>query len=317
MTIENQPNKESDLILNFFFNLIITNRLKICLFLIFFTVFGTSLSYFQSKIYKSTIILSPVSNSSKINSFGSQYSSLAGLTGIDFVSGAGEDKSAIAIEQIQSFDFFNKFQEKNDLFFLLLAVDSWNYKTNEFGYNSRVYNSNSKEWIDNSKYSIDGKPSLQTAFREYLKRISISVDSSNGFISISFEHVSPFVSKSILNSLIKEIDLITKKNDLRRANESINFLKTEILNTDLKEIKDALNGLIQDQIETIMLANATSEYLFKVVSPPIASEIREKPKRFRYLISSLLMGFFLILIFFFVKSIILESKRKIEINQVL
>ena len=90
------------------------------------------------------------------------------------------------------------------------------------------------------------------------------------------------------------------------AQRSIDYLQNEISNTLISDIRSALNNLIQTQIETMMIANATPEYLFKVLSQPIAPEEKFSPNRSIICILSFILAFitsslFVVLRHFFVK----------------
>jgi uncharacterized protein involved in exopolysaccharide biosynthesis len=47
----------------------------------------------------------------------------------------------------------------------------------------------------------------------------------------------------------------------------------------LAELQSGFFELIQSQTETIMLANASPEYLFKTLDPAVVPELKSKPKR--------------------------------------
>ena len=55
-------------------------------------------------------------------------------------------------------------------------------------------------------------------------------------------------------------------------------------------MKQRVFDLIQTQTETIMLANATPEYVFTVIDPPIPPEVRVSPKRSLIVAFSVFLG---------------------------
>ena len=76
-----------------------------------------------------------------------------------------------------------------------------------------------------------------------------------------------------------DINEMAKLKSIKQAEESIRFLENEIQGTQLTDVRVGLNNLIQSQIENKMVANASPEYLFKTLSPPIAPEKRDSPSR--------------------------------------
>ena len=113
--------------------------------------------------------------------------------------------------------------------------------------------------------------SIQESHKVFLKKLNISLD-NKGIIKISLEHYSPFVAKNWLEKIIFEINSIIKEEDKYNAEQSISFLKEEISKTNFIEIKNALNNLIERQIETVMLANTTPDYVFITLSKPFSPE---------------------------------------------
>ena len=80
---------------------------------------------------------------------------------------------------------------------------------------------------------------------------------------------------------------------MKQAEKSIDYLKDEIKVTNLNEIREGISGLIQSQVEKIMLAKVTPEYLFKIIDPPYVAEIKQGPGRSLICILGFLLGFIL------------------------
>jgi LPS O-antigen subunit length determinant protein (WzzB/FepE family) len=79
--------------------------------------------------------------------------------------------------------------------------------------------------------------------------------------------------------LIEDLNNALKVKDIDQAERSIAYLQSEINNTSLSEMRTSLFELIQSQTQTIMLANASPEYIFKTVDPAVVPELKAKPKR--------------------------------------
>lgn len=257
------------------------------------SIYGVYYSLSLPNKYTSQVILASASNNSSASNL-SQYAGIANLAGISLPSGNGSDDLSVGIEIIKSYNFYENFVKNNNLLIPLVAANGWDEASNKLSYDNELYDSINNKWVSNMKYSIDGMPSYQFAHRIFLTdQFNISKDPKTNFISISFEHYSPFISKNVLELLVKEINNIKRMNDIDLAERSIIFLEKEIQGTQLSEVRSGLNHLIQSQIETIMLANAKPEYLFKIASPPIAPELKSGPNRAFICILSFMFGFIL------------------------
>ena len=97
----------------------------------------------------------------------------------------------------------------------------------------------------------------------------------------------------MVDLIVSEINTIIKVEDIKIAEESIRLLEQEIINTQLKDLRVGINNLIQKQIETMVLANSSPEYVMKTLSPSFVSEKRAAPNRKNIVILSLLLGILL------------------------
>ena len=244
-------------------------------------------------IYKSSAIVASTSNASGISSISSQYAGLASLAGVSLPGSNETNKISIGIETLKSFSFFKNFVIKHDLLIPLIASKGFDEATQTLIIDDEFYNVKDKKWVSDVKYSINGKPSLQYSYREFSKNLSIDEDKKNGLVTISFQHYSPLLSKNIVEMLIKDINDINRNEQIAQSKNSIEFLEMEIEGTQLTEVRSGLYSLIQKQVETMMLANATPEFLFKTVSSPISPEIKSGPSRIIIVILAFMGGFFL------------------------
>ena len=112
----------------------------------------------------------------------------------------------------------------------------------------------------------------------------------------------------VIDLLISDINEIERVDDIAQAKRSIKFLEKEIKGSQLAEVRTGLHALIQKQIETVMLANATPEYLFKIASPPISPEIKTGPKRSIICILAFFMGLFLSFSLVLLRQYLTESR---------
>ena len=283
------------------------NKLTILIITFLVSLAGVAWSLSLPNTYTSSAVLAPA-NSSSLSSISSQYSGLASIAGISLPSSGETDKVALGLETLRSFYFFEEFVEKHDLLITLVAAKGWNKDSNTLIIDEDIYDVKNNKWVSDIEYSVNGKPSHQYSHREFLKNLSISKEKLTGFVTISYEHLSPFISMKVIDLLISDINEIERVDDIAQAKRSIKFLEKEIKGSQLAEVRTGLHALIQKQIETVMLANATPEYLFKIASPPISPEIKTGPKRSIICILAFFMGLFLSFSLVLLRQYLTESR---------
>tara|TARA_X000000368_G_C22981704_1_gene690219 strand:- start:718 stop:1368 length:651 start_codon:yes stop_codon:yes gene_type:complete len=189
------------------------------------------------------------------------------------------DKTAEAIERINSYDFFIDEFLPNIKFANLVAAKSWDKSTNTVLYNKSIFDPNIK------------KPSNQEAFEIYKSILDITQDSRTSFVVLKIEHVSPFIAQKWLELIITQINNYMRELDKTVAKNSIEFLNISALETNLSGTKEAIFNLMENQIQVLTLAEATNDYVFKRISSPIAPERKSKPSRASICISGTIFGF--------------------------
>src|SRR6056300_1472443 len=161
----------------------------------FVSIIGVIYSLLLPNIYESKAMLVPVNSSSGISGALRSYSGLAGLAGISLPSGGDEGNSAKAIQKISSLSFFESNILPNIHLPDLMAVKSWNSKTNTRTFDDSIYDTNSNTWIRDYSYPRQQIPSAQESYKVFKQHLSLSDDKKSGFITLSIKHQSPLVTK--------------------------------------------------------------------------------------------------------------------------
>ena len=160
-------------------------------------------------------------------------------------------------------------------------------------YDPKLYDSDNKAWIRKSRRNLNNKPSYLEAHEIYNEIISISKNTETGFVSITVEHISPIFAKDLLTLIIKEANTLKRQKDIDASNKALSYLKEELSNTSLKEIKESINQLIEAQLETQMMARLNEEYILVTLEPPFIPEEKSKPNRIYIFIFYTIFGTFL------------------------
>ncbi|KAA1162041.1 LPS O-antigen length regulator [Pseudoalteromonas fuliginea] len=245
----------------------------------------------QPNIYKSEALLAPAEQDQQggLGALAGQFGGLAGLAGVN-LGGGGSNKSQLAIEILKSRQFTSKFIQKHNILPDLMAVKSWDLSTNTLTYDPKVYNAANNTWLREVKAPKQPEPSLQEAYKEFVKVIGVDESKDTGMISLSVEHKSPVVAQQWVNWLIQDINAEMKNRDVDEANKSTEFLTKQLSQTKVADIRTVLYKLIEEQTKTIMFANVRNEYVFKTIDPALVPEIKFKPKRALICVLGVLIG---------------------------
>lgn len=249
---------------------------------------------------------------------GGLVSQLGGIAGLSGIMGAYQwgDKTLVTMEILKSRAFFEKFSKKRDILPKLLAAKQWDPKTRALTLDNDIYDSTRGAWLIPPKFPNMEVPSLQESHDVFLSILSVSQEKSTGLVRITIEHISPDVAKQWVEWLIKDLNEDARQLDIIEAQNSIEFLKEEIEETVLSDLRVGLFSLMQSQVEKIMFARVTPEYVFKVIDPPYTPEIKVKPKRAYICIITTIVGSFIgslgVLIYYFAFRTREQKKQAID-----
>lgn len=254
---------------------------KILIFLFFILTFSISLIYSLNlpNIYGSSALLKTTNAEQSLTSKLGDYSMLAGIAGVNLPEN-GLSKSQEAIARIKSYDFFVSEFLPNIKIENLVAANDWDPKNNSISYDSEQFDSVQNKWVRSASFPYVAKPSNQEAFFYYLESFSIEELNSSGFISINFNHVSPFIAKEWVQLMVANINEYMKNIDKGIAKNSIIFLESIAKDTNLSQMKDTISLLLEDQVKILMLAEASDNYIFSYIESPYVAEKKAKPSRF-------------------------------------
>ena len=278
----------------------------------FFSLSSVLYALSLTNFYKSEAILSVAEESTNALRALSGMGGLASMAGITLPS-SGEDKSAIAIKTIQSRAFLKHLITFENVLPSIIATKSYDFQSKKIQFDPEVYNENNGVWVREAGKNKQSKPSYLEAYKAYLSQVSISKDEFTNLITISVEHISPIFAKEFLELIINEANELLRNRDLQESSAAIAFLNTEIPKASLIEMKDAINLLLQSQLQKQMLAKVNKEYFLKVIEPPFIPEVKSKPFRALICIYGTLLGGMLAMLWVLLRHYI-SGRLKSDLN---
>ncbi|KFZ36869.1 lipopolysaccharide biosynthesis protein [Shewanella mangrovi] len=245
-----------------------------------FAVGAVGLALWMPNIYKSEATLAPAEESQGggLSALAGQFGGLASLAGVNLGKG-NTDKTGLAIEVLKSRKFTSDFIANHRILPVLMAVKKWDSSSNKISFDSDIYNSEENTWVREVKPPKAPEPSMQEAYKEFSKILSVSEDKDSGLVTIAVEHKSPYVAKQWVEWLINDINQVMKERDVEEAKRSTVYLEKQIEQTNVADIRSVLYKLVEEQAKTIMFAEVRNEYIFKTIDPAVVPEEKFKPKR--------------------------------------
>ena len=275
----------------------------------FVFIIGVIYSLLLPNIYESKALLVPVNSSSGISGALGSYSGLAGLAGISLPSGGDESNSAKAIQKISSLSLFENNILQNIYLPDLMAVKSWNSKTNTLAFDESIYNTSSNAWIRDFSYPQQQIPSAQESFKVFkTEHLSLSEDKKSGFITLSIKHQSPFVANQWVELIVNEVNAFYRQKDKLESEKAVSYLNQQISMTGLSEIKQVLAQLLQEETKKLTLIEANQYYVFDYIDPPAVMEKKSEPKRSLICILIALLGGMLSIVLVLIRHYVIKQK---------
>jgi uncharacterized protein involved in exopolysaccharide biosynthesis len=276
------------------FKVIWRGKLLISLIILPFAIFSIIYALSLPNIYKSSTLLKVSSDDqqSQLSSIGSQFSGLASMAGINMPL-SGDDKVYYVLETFKSRGFTKILLARHDFSPKIIASKDFIRKSNKIIFDDSIYNNKLKVWTREPNEYSEAIPTYLEVHNTLMKSFSVEVDKDSGFISLSYSHISPVFAKEFLNTVINELNKISKTKDQLESIKAIDYLQKEIESTQQKDIVNSINSLINMQLKTKMLSKIKDDYLLSIIDPPYVPEIRSSPNRAIICIILTLIGSFL------------------------
>ena len=109
-------------------------------------------------------------------------------------------------------------------------------------------------------------------------------------MSVSIEYYSPQVAKQWVDLYVESINRFMQQRQVAKVTNNINYLQAQIEKTAIAEMQEVFYTIIEEQIKSKMLAEASPDYAFVAVSPSMVPEEKSQPKRALICILGTLLG---------------------------
>ena len=284
---------DDDIDLRELFSVLWEGKLTIALVTALFALISVSVALYLPNKYMSEALLAPRAEGGAGGALGqlaSQYGGLASLAGINIGGLSEGSKSAVAIEMLKSREFFGRYLY-DQILVDLMAAEGWDRSSNTSILDPSLYDDATQTWVRDVGPEFQVKPSIQEAHEALIERfLSVSEDRQTGFITVAIKHFSPSVARNWVLLIVNGVNDAVRARDVEEAENSIEFLNEQRLKTSLVSLTEVFAELIEQQTKTVMLAAASEEYVFQIIDPPVAPELKSEPNRALICILGFLLG---------------------------
>jgi LPS O-antigen subunit length determinant protein (WzzB/FepE family) len=221
----------------------------------------------------------------------------------------------MAMELVKAWDFLDNFIRDNNLEIAVFAATGWDRATDQLVIDPDLYDSDANEWVRdfNPSKGETANPSSWELYEEMRDRIFISQNANTGLISLSIEFYSPAVAKEWVDKLVEAINSHIRVRDRDQASDSIEYLKRQIDQTSLAEMKNVFYQLIEEQTKNLMLTEVSEEYVFSILSPARVPEKRSWPNRVLVCIGGSMLGFILAILTVLLRNGFSGRSRRLDV----
>jgi uncharacterized protein involved in exopolysaccharide biosynthesis len=268
-----------DLSLYGLFSLFLKNWLTLCISGFSLAIIALVWSLFQPNIYTAKTLLMPVEeDASKLDGMAGNLGGLASLAGLS-LGDKGNTNSKLAIELLKSRDFITKFIDKYDLIVPIMAAKSWDLPSNKLVIDEKIYDQKNSKWIRNAIAPRKPTPSLLETYDKFMSILDVEQEPKTKFITVSIEYYSPHIAAEWTRNLVNMLNEEIRKIDKQEADDSINYLKRLANESNISDLRKVFTKLMEEQLKSKMLAEIRKDYVFKIVDPAVAPELKSAPKR--------------------------------------
>ena len=140
----------------------------------------------------------------------------------------------------------------------------------------------------------DGDPPTLWRTVEQFRELTLTIreDATEGITMVSINWTDPAIAARWANEFVALANELIRTRAREEAERNIEYLNTQIEQTKEVELQRVMYNLIETETQTLMLANARTEYAFTVVDPAVAPESRTSPRRKLIVLSGGALGLF-------------------------
>lgn len=234
-------------------------KLVIIAMTLLFTAASVAYALLADQWFKADVVLVPAKAGKGIQG---QLGGLAGLANLAGVNLNDKGDSVEALAVLRSNEFIRSFIDEQHLLPILFA-DEWD------GAARRWRSSNPKDWPDDR----DAVRFFQHSICEVIS------DDRSGLVTVSIEWTDRNAAAAWANLLVDRLNEKMRQRVLTESDRNVKFLRQELAVADVATLQQSISRLLENELQTLMLARGNEEFAFRIVDRATVPKWRSKPKR--------------------------------------
>ncbi len=218
--------------------------------------------------YRADVLLAPAEERN-VSALQNQLGGIAALAGVSI--GSGDSVEAVAT--LTSREFARGFIEEYGLLTVLFA-DAWD--------------------AENQRWLVDDprdEPDIRDAVRYFHEEIlRVNEDRATGLVTLSIEWTDPVLAAEWASVIVDRLNSRMRERALEEAETNVEYLQTELAQTNVVTLQQAVGRLLESELQKLMLARGTQEFAFRVIDSAEPPKRRVRPKRALIVVLGTLAG---------------------------
>lgn len=137
----------------------------------------------------------------------------------------------------------------------------------------------------------EGWPDIREGVEYFVENVrTIEEIPGTRLVTLGIEWKDPDSAAEWAEALVLRINDRLRQRALQESQSRLEYLNSQLSESTLVEIRQALSRLIENEFQTIMLARAETDFAFKVIDPPRVPHERIHPKRKLIVILATFLG---------------------------
>lgn len=220
---------------------------------ILFTIPFAVTAFLAEPVYRATTVVADARADTGANTLGAALGALGNLGNVARLTVQGATPADEAMAVMRSREFTERFIREHNLMPELFR-DLWD--------------ASAGEW----RVPAAERPTLGQAFRVLDAIRTITQAGRGGLITVSIEWRDPVQAANWANALVGQLNAEMRERAIASTTLSVGYLERELATTATIETRQAINRLMEAQINQRMLANVTEEYAFRFVERALPPE---------------------------------------------
>lgn len=233
------------------------------------------------RVYTASVVLAPVQED-VLGGLAGQLGGLASLAGLG--SRATTNVEAVAV--LRSRDFIREFIEEQELLPVLFPK-AWDAAT--------------RSWkVPQPPDAVQGAGFFVANVRR------IDEDSRTSLVTLSIEWADPELAAAWANQLAARLNDHMRERALAEAEANVKYLRSEFETTAIVALQQSIGGLLESEMQKVMLARGNAEYAFRVIDRAEVPRTPSKPRPVLIVVLSAFFGGLLAVFVLFMRDVLRE-----------